>query len=1109
MRKLLLFSLATLFFAGQLLAQKTITGKVLDEKGDPLPNVSALVKGTKSGTTTSADGSFTIEVGANAKTLVFSSAGMTTIEVAIGTSNTMSVTLQTNVSELGEVVVTALGISRKTKSLGYAVGEIKGKDLTAGGGSNLVKSLDGRVSGVNFTQASTDPAGSVFITIRGATSLSLPNSTANSQPLYVIDGIPLGTTRITSNNGVDFGNLLGQLNPNDIESVVILKGAAAGALYGSQAGNGVILITTKSAAKGTKKGIGVSVNYSTVIDKPWNFFETQRIYGQGARSSFYIAGMGYDWGPKLDGSFNVARWNTLDQKNEIIPFLATNENRLQEFMQNGSTNNLNVSVTGNSDKGAFRLSLGQMGNIGVMPNNVTDRTTVNLNAEYNITKKIKISVNANYVGQFSPNKSAANNEVVNLLTSQFLAHLQPVKEMQNLWLKGFEGIRQNAPAFLGNGLPQADNPYMHVYGEISTHRKDNYFAKAELEWKISNPLKLLVRSGTDFNVDNYEYKLAKGSVDVGRREGRYSVQNTSSFFVNSDIMLNWNKDFKKFSTIATIGYNYIYSNSYGYNADAARLVRANDYSLVNAVAGTLTTSSGWGIGKIQSQYFTTQIGYDQQLFLDLSGRFDQGGILEEDKNSNSYPAAALSWIASETFKLPSYVNLIKLRGAIAQVGHGIGKPRATNTFSFNAIDYGVAKIVNIGGQLVDPAIQSELSTTYEAGFDVAFMNNRISADFTVFKKIHENQQDFIPTSPGIGYGGMLTNIGTVESKGIEIGLNLVPVRTTNWNWEISGFFTKTDAHITKLAKAYVPSGYTFYGNGPNVSIRMAEGDRIGTMWESRVYQRMPATSKYAGMFVLDNNGLHKFSTLEKDRRVLGNYNPDFILGMNSSVRYKSFRLSAVASLRQGGKYLSAVTRRSTTNGQSLLTIGDLVNGPNKYTVGGRDAASGGLPWPRWQDVKYPQMAAVVRASVNLGLAGPVPQDASYFQGVWLKPGGDPNNDNDYLVNGADPLATFYTIPGYVLGVQYWNFAESLIRDATNFKVKEIVLDYTIPATFTNRYKIQNLTVGIVVRNVWQWNKSGESFDPEAAFTGMGREQGIIGLALPLIRSYGFNVSVNF
>jgi len=1110
MKRKLLKAMLLCFFVvmtHNLFAQNVVTGSVKDDTGQFLPGVSVVVKGTTTGTITDNDGKFSFSAPNNA-TLVFSFVGMASKEVAIGNQRKIDVTLIPVAIGVDEVVVTALGISREKKSLAYSVSEVKGPDLTKGAGSNVIKSLDGRVSGVNFTQSSSDPAGSVFVTIRGATSLNISNSTMSAQPLFVVDGIPLGTTAVENRNGADFGNLLSQLNPEDIESISVLKGASAGALYGSAAGNGVIMITTKSG-KGGKKGIGVSVNTSMVWDKPYNFFETQQLYGDGIRaSSIYTSG--YDWGAKFSDftDATVDSYNTVTQRIETRLFAATHENRLQEFMRTGATRNYNVSVSGNYKDGAFRFSMGKMSNVGVMPNNQTDRVNANLSAEYNITRKLKISVNSNYMGQYTPNKTSSNSDVIEELTMNFLASLQPIKEMKTVWKNGFEGQLQNAPYYKPDGTPMLDNPYMYAYSEINTYRKDNVFGKVQLDWEIIKPLKFIARTGIDYSGDNYEYKRAKDFVDSNQRDGKYSVNQGNGLTVQNDLMLVWNKDFGKFTTNATAGYNYAYSNSYSYAANAEKLVRVNDYSLSNAVAGTMTASNAWGIGKSQSGYATGQLGYASQIYMDLSGRYDVSGILEEDKNHHFYPSASLSWLPSATFKLPEIINLFKLRAGIAQVGHGIGTPRSNNTFSFAPIDYGNTKIVNIGGTLVDPNIKAEVTTSYEGGFDIALLDRRISAEFTVYKKVHENQQGSIPTSPGIGYGGMLTNIGTVEANGYEISLNFVPVRSKDWNWDIGFNFSKVESKITELSKEYVPTGSTFYGNGPNVDLRLAVGEKIGTMWAHNVFTTMPSTSKYAGMIVMDDNGEWKSSSNEADRKSIGNYNPDFILGAHSSLKWKNFRLGVVGSLRMGGKYVSNIERRAVTNGHSLLTIGDVVNGPNKWTVGGRDGATGGLPWPDASKMPYPQQAGLVSTYAMYGTPVPI-NDASYFRGVWLKPGGDPANDADYIVNGANPLETFYAIPGLILGTQYWSFPESLIRDATNFKLKEVTFDYTLPNSITSKLKVENVVIGFVGRNIFQWNKADKNVDPESAFEGIGVNQGIVGKALPSIASYGFKVSFDF
>ncbi|MEI7828660.1 MAG: SusC/RagA family TonB-linked outer membrane protein [Prolixibacteraceae bacterium] len=1092
-----------------LFAQNIVTGIVKDDTGQTLPGVSVVVKGTTAGTVTDIDGKFSLAASGNA-TLVFSFVGMQSKEVAVANQRKIEVSLASNTIGVDEVVVTALGISREKKSLAYSVSEVKSNELARGGNANLVKSLDGRVSGVNFTSTSTDPAGSVFVTIRGATSLNIQSSTAASQPLFVIDGIPMGTAGIDSRNGADFGNLMSQLNPDDIESISVLKGASAGALYGQAAGNGVIMITTKSG-KGGKKGIGVSVNSSMFWDVPYNFFKTQTEYGIGVRASYMLPGQGYDWGAKFSDFPNlpIDQYNTLTQRVETRLFQAADEIRLKEFMVTGATQNYNASVAGNYKDGAFRFGIGKMTNIGVMPNNRTDRINANFNAEYNITKKLKISVNGNYMGQYSPNKTSANSDVIEELTMEFLAHLQPIKEMQTVWKTGFEGVKQNSPYYKPDGTPYANNPYMYVYGEINTYRKDNFFGKAQLDWEIIKPLKLMVRSGIDYNGDNYEYKRAKDFASSDQRDGKYSIQTGNGFTVQNDLMLIWDKGFGKFTTSATVGYNYAYSNSYAYSANAEKLVRANDYSLSNAVAGTMTASNSWGIGKSQSIYATGQVGYANQLFVDASGRNDWSGILEEDKNHQFYPSISLSWLPSTTFKLPAAINMLKLRAGVAQVGHGIGKPRSNNTFSFSPLDYGSAKILNIGGNLVDPKIKSEVTTSYEGGFDLTMFNNRVSAEFTIYKKIHDNQQGFIPTSPGVGYGGMLTNVGTVEAKGYEFSLNLTPVRTKDWNWDLGFNFSKVESQITQLSKEYVPNGYTFYGNGPNLSIRLAEGEKIGTMWASRTFQRMPATSKYAGMLVIADSGTDwKYSTNEADRKSIGNYNPDFILGLNTSIKWKNLRLGLVGSLRYGGQYVSDIERRAVTNGHSNRTLGDNVNGPNDYEVGGRDAASGGFPWPKATDMKYQIMANLVQTYSMYG-TNVRTDDACYMKGVWLKPGGNPANDADYIVNGADPLATFWGLPGLLLGQEYWAFPQSLLRDATNFKLKEITIDYTIPARYTKKHGVDNVVIGFVGRNIFQWNKDDANCDPESAFSGIGSSQGIVGKALPSIGSYGFKLSFDF
>ena len=353
-----------------------------------------------------------------------------------------------------EVVVTAMGITKAKKSLAYSVSEVKNEDLVKGGNTNAMKSLDGKISGVNITSMSSDPTSSVLVNIRGTTvmpSATDANVSSKGQPLYVIDGIPVGTQTFTSVNGVDFGNILSQLNPQDIENITVLKGGSAGALYGSEGGNGVVMITTKSG-KGGKHGIGVSVTNTTTWDNPYQFIKEQTQYGQGERSFEWQSDNTDTYGPKLDGTYSGEYWDVKQQKFLTKAMTSPNEDRMKAYLQTGSTSTTNVAVTGNYDKGSFRLSLSNMGNVGVMPNTKTNQKGVAMNTEYKLTDKIKMTAEANYIRTYSPNKAnvTGSNSILNDLLFNTPANIQPLDDMHNYWMSGFDGIFMNPAIWKSN-----------------------------------------------------------------------------------------------------------------------------------------------------------------------------------------------------------------------------------------------------------------------------------------------------------------------------------------------------------------------------------------------------------------------------------------------------------------------------------------------------------------------------------------------------------------------------------------------------------------------------------------------------------------------------------
>ncbi len=1093
-------------------AEFIVNGTVKDKNG-PLANVSVVEKGAGKATTTNAEGKFTLKVSAPDATLQFSYVGYKTTEVKLAGGADINVVLESAEGELANVVVTALGISRSKKSLAYSVGEVKSEDLVRASNINLLKSLDGKVSGVNLTNLSSDPTSSVLVNIRGTTALPTignANVALKGQPLYVIDGIPVGTQTFTSKDGVDFGNILSQLNPEDIDNITILKGGSAGALYGAEGGNGVVMITTKSG-KGLKNGIGVSYNSSAVWDQPYQFIQEQMEYGQGERAFEWQYDNTDTWGPKLDGTYSGDYWDVKQQQWLTRDMTSTNEDRVKAYLQTGNTLTNNISIHGNYDKGSFRLSISDMNNKGVMPNTKTDQKSINLNTEYRLTEKLRVSVSASYIRTYSPNKanSVGSDGIINDLLFNFPSNLQKLSEMRGYWLAGYDNIQQNGAIMKDDGINvDTDNPWWTTYEKIHRFSRDNFFGKVQLDWQLSKPLSLMVRTGMENVKEEYEYRQSWGQTNMEDKfnigDGQYVTGNNSSSIYNTDVILSYNKNFGKISLTAVGGANYQFNNNNNLEMTAGKLSTPALFTLGNAMPGQLyVSSSGWGTSQSYSIYSSASVGYDNQVFLDITGRNDWKGILAEEKIQYFYPSASLSWVASETFKLPEIFNLVKGRFALADVGNGLIRRRSVDTYTYDASDWGAAKTVSINASLVDPNIKAMHSITKEVGLDLWMWKNLIKFDFTYFVKDQKDQIDNIPTVLGTGYEGMLTNIGDVRSKGFEMGLTVNPVKTKDWNWNVSASFTHYKATITRLSDQFAPNGYVFANYDGKTKVKIAVGEEIGNIYEQNPILRVK-TGKYAGMPILDGSG-GEFQTSgdERDRGKLGNYNPDYILGLNTTLRYKQFTLNLVGSFRKGGKYVSVNQQYLESNGRVSTTLGSGPNNP--WWNGGRDAAHGGLAWPAEGSSQY--------ESINNNNDGQRSDwnDASYAKGVFVNPNftGDTPGDADYIVNGADPNNTFYQIPYNSYGDVIWDFAATRTYSATNFKMREISLAYTIPNKVISRYKINNLTLALIGRNVFQWNESGRHEDPESAFSGVGTGLGVLRATLPSIRSYGIKLSVEF
>jgi len=1118
--QLLLLGMLVLF-ASNTFAQIKVKGVVKSASGEVLPGVSIVVKGTTTGVVSDYDGKYNLTVPSAKSVLVFSFVGMQNQEIAVNGKSVVDVTLAETTIGVDEVVVTAMGITKAKKSLAYSVSDVKSEDLVKGGNTNLMKSLDGKVSGVNLTSLSSDPTSSVLVNIRGTTALPSVNDanvSVKGQPLYVIDGIPVGNQTFTQKNGVDFGNILSQLNPEDIESLTILKGGSAGALYGSEGGNGVVMITTKSG-KGGKKGIGVSFSSSATMDSPYQFIEEQQLFGQGERAFEWQYDNTDTWGPTLDGSYSGDFWNTKTQKWDNGPMTSSHENRMKAYLQTGSTVTTNVNVSGNYDKGSFRLSLSNMGNTGVMPNTKTNQKSISINSEYKLTEKLKISANANYSRTYSPNKAnvTGSNSILNNLLFNFPTNLQPLADMKNYWMKGFEGIQENGAIMKDNGIDvSTENPWWTTYEKINRFSRDNFFGKLQLDWQLNKDFAFMLRSGMENVIENYEYRQSFGKASMSSRatsgDGMFQTNLDKSLSFNSDAILTYNKSVGKFDVSAAGGVNYAYNNTNSYAYAAGALSVPGLFTMANVFPGKLTMLAtpqgtvgyGWGTGPSYSVYGTADVAWNKQLFLGVTGRNDWKGNLPEEKINYFYPSVSLAWVASETFKMPEAINLLKFRLGLANVGNGLTKQRPIDTYSFDSPDWsGTVKTANISATLVDPDIKPMQSITKEGGIDLWMFNKKLLFDFTYFQKDQNNQLGGIPLVQGTGFTSMTTNVGDVRNEGFEWGLTLNPVRSKDWNWDVTTTFTHYKAHILHLSPKFAPAGYIFASYDGKTKVKIAEGEEIGNIYEENPILRVK-TGKYAGMPLLDGQGGEfQKSSKETDRAQLGNYNPDFIMGLNTTLRYKRFSLNVVASFRKGGKYVSVNQQYMESNGRAVTTLGSGPNNP--WWMGGRTAELGGLAWPAEGSSAYENINAN-----NDGQRSDF-HDASYAKGVFINPNftGTTPTDADYIVNGADPKNTFYQIPYNSYGDVIWDFTATRTYDATNIKLREVSLTYTLPASLTNKLKLNNVNIALIGRNVFQWNASGRNEDPESAFSGVGVSQGVLRATLPSVRSIGFKLGFDF
>lgn len=898
MKRILLLCLTAVFMlaSSELWAQeKTVSGRLTSvEDGSPLPGVNVVLKGTTNGTATDADGRYSISVPESGGTLVFSFIGLTSQEVEIGNRTTVDLQMAQDVQQLSEVVVTAFGIEKEKKAIGYAVQEVKGEQITTAREANLVNSLTGRIAGVQITNASGAPGSSSRIVLRGASSL-----TGNNQPLFVVDGIPINNENYgnaTGNGGADRPNGAAEINPDDIASISVLKGPNAAALYGSRASNGVILITTKSG-KGSK-GIGISVNSSATFEQPLRLPDYQNSYGGGYDENFYnwidgTSGSGGEdesWGPPLDKGLSFIQWNSFD--GQPLPWVSRPDN-VKNFFETGRTIQNNVSLTGGSDKADFRLSISDFNQKGMLPNSELKRKNFSVNTGLKLTEKFSASAVMSYIKSQSDNLPGGgydnNNPMQQFTWFQRNVDVEALRNYKNLPLAPVGTSAEGTPANWNTNFN--NNPFWVLDNNTQGFEKDRIMGNIRLNYQFTDWLSLAVRTGTDYFTELATSKRSIGSNDFPN--GNYQEIDRTFQETNSDFLLSFNKDVSEtFNLGLSVGGNkmrQVYSRN---TLEAPELEIPGVYNLDNSkVAVEAETFEEQK--EIHSLYGQLDLSFKDYLFLIATGRNDWSSTLPINNNSYFYPSVSLSADVTSMLGVQSEaLSYGKVRASWAQVGSDTGPYRLQNVYAFFDPWDGSLIEPTVANTLNNPNLKPESVSSLEFGVELGLLSNRLNLEVTYYDKVSSDIIVPVTISGATGYTSFQANAGEMRNKGIEATLSGTALSLQNgFKWNVLVNFARNRNTVVQLAEGL-------------------EALELGRYWNSQVMARKgePYGVIFGTDYQRDPNGriIHEAGVPLRDNtsKVLGNVNPDWMGGIENIFSFKGLSLGVLIDAKIGGDVYS-------------------------------------------------------------------------------------------------------------------------------------------------------------------------------------------------------------
>ena len=1085
---------ATMYSYGQ----RTISGTVTSSKDkQPLIGAVILVEKTAIGTSTDIDGKYSLIVPDSAKNLIFSYTGMKTRTVLI-TGTTMDLALDENEKVLEDVVVTALGVKRDRKALGYATQQISGSDVNQAKDANLINNLEGQIAGVQIT-GNGNIGGSSRIVIRGIKSL-----TGENQPLFVIDGVVIDNSNITSGNGgaqqleqgnlgYDYGNAASDINSDDIESINVLKGGAASALYGSRGANGVIVITTKKGSKHEKgkykSPIGVTVSENLMFNKVSVLPDYQNQYGAGYGANFqpdpnnpgqWQLRMQDDgsWGPAIDGRLvrQYPSYNSFDGANgNATPYLA-HPNNVKDFFQTGYISNTNVALDGGNDNGAFRLSFSNMDQRGTVPNSSLKRNTLSFTGSYNFTDKLFASIGSNYVHDENVGRPAVG---YNSIFSNFTQWFERQLDMNDLKNYINPDGSQRTWNLLSNGAGGYNpyfwnNPYWQAYQNYQNDHRDRIFGNVEVGYKVLKWLTAKFRATTDFYNEVREERVAVGGPTAGGPGvgiPAYSIDKISVNENNYEGTLLAQNTFKHdFDLTALFGINRRENNILNYfTSTQGGLNVPGWYYLANSTSPNLVEIDVISHSRNNSVFGSASLGWKHMLYLDITMRNDWSSKLysaqypSNSYDSYFYPSVSGGWVFSELIKKSKVLSFGKIRASWAQIGNEPLGAYVTSTQQQASTSFGTTPMYYVPSTFNNPQLRAEQIATWEVGADLSFFNDRIKIDAAYYNSLTTNNIFAVEQSGSTGINFRYTNAGDLQNQGIELSTTFVPVKTkSGFSWSIGFNWAKNYNIVKDLYKD---------ASGNTVNSLTLGVDGFGVMAleaiPGKAYGQI-VTTDYVydnkGNKIVDLNGNYvKTATTQP----VGSILPDFVGGVSTTLAYKGLSLYVLIDYSKGGKIFSMTNMWGSYDGTLAITAANSIRVNGLVVPGVVEAVDGsGNPI---LDSKGNPASSGVKNTTNISAI-------NFYQNGSGNSFGGPGVTNVY--------------------------------DATFVKLREIRLMYALPAKLFEKSPIRGISIGFVARNLAILKKTIPNIDPESANTA-GNVQGIEGGVKPTERSMGFNFSVRF